>query len=339
MAGRLERKSETIPERVLLVYKHYAPDTGGIETAIKQYAQWYRALGWEVRVLCCAVSRSSTRREVVDGIQVLRCGTWGNIKSVPMSPAFFWHYWRETRQADLVHINLQFPWASMGYWLFGWARSCRWLVSYHMDVHRQKWLKRLTYPFDRYLLRRADSVMTSSPAMRDSSEVLSTLGRSIAILPYTLERFDPTPYRGDVMLTPSEEGLSDPGYFLFFGRLVEYKGTRPLVAAIRCCASERPDIRFVIFGRGPERLPFERLAADHPEQVTYIPEFVSEVRKYRLIQRASAILFPSVYPLGSFWHRSARSHGVWQAPDQLSAEYRRQLGSTRWRMRSDGASR
>ena len=38
-------------KKVLLVYKHYAPDTGGIETAIKQYTGWYLSMGLEVTVL------------------------------------------------------------------------------------------------------------------------------------------------------------------------------------------------------------------------------------------------------------------------------------------------
>ncbi|MBA2778998.1 glycosyltransferase [Billgrantia kenyensis] len=288
-------------KKVLLVYKHYAPDTGGIETAVKQYVQWYQAMGHEVTVLCCATSGSATRHERIDGVRVIRCGSWGHLKSVPLSPAFFWHYWRETRTADLVHVNLQFPWASMGYWLFGRTRSCRWLVSYHMDVHRQKCLKRLTYPFDRYLLTRADQVITGSPKLREHSEMLSAIERDIAILPYVLEggcveaALAPTaPAR------EAEQELPAPGYFVFFGRLVEYKGTRPMAAAMRRLAVEAPGIRFVVFGRGPEQGAFDRLATEFPEQVTVIPEFVSEHCKYQLIARSAAVLFPSVYPSEAF---------------------------------------
>ncbi|QTP58896.1 glycosyltransferase [Billgrantia antri] len=287
--------------KVLLVYKHYAPDTGGIETAVKQYVQWYQAMGHEATVLCCATSGSATRRECVDGVRVIRCGSWGHLKSVPLSPAFFWHYWRETRAADLVHVNLQFPWASMGYWLFGRMRNCQWLVSYHMDVHRQKLLKRLTYPFDRYLLTRADQVITGSPKLREHSEMLSAIERDIAILPYALEggcveaALAPTaPAR------EAEQELPAPGYFVFFGRLVEYKGTRPMAAAMRRLAVEAPGVRFVVFGRGPEQEAFDRLAKEFPEQVTVIPEFVSERRKYQLISRSAAVLFPSVYPSEAF---------------------------------------
>ena len=289
-------------KKVLLVYKHYAPDTGGIETAIKQYARWYLSMGVEVTVLCCATSVRTTRIEFIDGVRVIRCGSWGNLKSVPLSPAFFWHYWWETRLADLVHVNLQFPWASMGYWLFGRRRLCRWLVSYHMDVHRQKWLKRLTYPFDRFLLARADQVITGSPKLREHSEMLSSLERDIAILPYALEEGRVASALASPALNDSEteHELPAPGYFVFFGRLVEYKGTRPVAVAMRQLAVEAPDIRFVVFGRGPEQGPFDRLAVEFPQQVTVIPEFVSERRKYQLIDRAAAVLFPSVHPSEAF---------------------------------------
>lgn len=289
-------------KKVLLVYKHYAPDTGGIETAIKQYTGWYLSMGLEVTVLCCATSVMSTRIEFIDGVRVIRCGSWGNLKSVPLSPAFFWHCWRETRLADLVHVNLQFPWASIGYWLFGRRRLCRWLVSYHMDVHRQKWLKRLTYPFDRYLLARADQVITGSPKLREHSEMLSSLERDIAILPYALEeaRVASALASPELYDSETEDELPAPGYFVFFGRLVEYKGTRPMAAAMRQLAVEAPDIRFVVFGRGPEQGAFDRLAVEFPQQVTVIPEFVSERRKYQLIDRSTAMLFPSVHPSEAF---------------------------------------
>lgn len=297
----MEASASGTVRKVLLVYKHYAPDTGGIETAIKQYVQWYQAMGHEVTVLCCTTSGRTTRHERIDGARVIRCGSWAHLKSVPLSPAFFWHYWRETRAADLVHVNLQFPWASLGYWLFGRTRACQWLVSYHMDVHRQKWLKRLTYPFDRYLLQRADQVMTGSPQLREHSEMLSSIEREIAILPYALEggciesALAPTaPAR------EAEPELPAPGYFVFFGRLVEYKGTRPMAAAMRRLVVESPGIRFVVFGRGPEQEAFDRLAMEFPQQVTVIPEFVSERRKYQLIARSAAVLFPSVYPSEAF---------------------------------------
>lgn len=288
--------------KVLLVYKHFVPDTGGIETAIKQYARWYLSIGFDVTVLCCATSVRATRIESIDGVRVIRCSSWGNLKSVPLSPAFFWHYWRETRLADLVHVNLQFPWASMGYWLFGRKRLCRWLVSYHMDVHRQKWLKRLTYPFDRYLLARADQVITGSPKLREHSEMLSSLERDIAILPYALEVGSIESALASPVLNESgiEHALPAPGYFVFFGRLVEYKGTRPMAAAMRQLAVEAPDIRFLVFGRGPEQGAFDRLAVEFPQQVTVIPEFVSERRKYQLIDRSTAMLFPSVHSSEAF---------------------------------------
>lgn len=287
--------------KVLLVYKHYAPDTGGIETAIKQYVQWYQAMGLEVSVLCCATSGWTTRHERLEGVRVIRCGSWGHLKSVPVSPAFFWHYWRESRTADLVHVNLQFPWASLGYWLFGRTRACPWLVSYHMDMHRQKLLKRLTYPFDRYLLARADQVITGSPKLREHSEMLAAIERGIAILPYALkEECIESALAQTAPAREVEPELPPSGYFVFFGRLVEYKGTRPLAAAMRRLAVEAPSIRFVVFGRGPEQEAFDRLAEEFPQQVTVIPEFVSERRKYQLIARSAAVLFPSVYPSEAF---------------------------------------
>lgn len=302
MKSRFTEASRTSPRRVLLVYKHYAPDTGGIESSLSQQVKWYQEAGYDVSVLCCRKRGLKTQRETRNGALVLRCGSLGIVKSVPLSPFFFWYFWRMAVTVNIVHVHLQFPFASFAYWLFARRLKKRWYVTYHMDVYRQKWLKKLTYPFDRYLIRRADCVMTSSPPLKQYSEVLSTVQREFEILPYAIsdsfleEKGDAESQYNEI----SEAIDIIPGYLLFFGRLVEYKGTRTLSSVIKRCSLERPDIRFLVFGDGPERGLFESLATEYPHQVTFWGGFVNEKVKRKLIANSVAVLFPSIYPTEAF---------------------------------------
>jgi rhamnosyl/mannosyltransferase len=283
-------------KRILLVNKYYAPSTGGIETAVKQYAHWYSESGYDVTVLCCANERlMRSRREQIDGIQVLRAASFGNLLSVPLSFAFFWHFLLLARKASITHINLQFPSASLALVLTNWLIKGKTVVSYHCDVYRQRYLKRVTYLFDRLAVRKADLVITGSPALRQHSEVLRDVPREITPIPYTMDMqyVEQCLKRRAELVLP--EHFEREGYCVFFGRLVSYKGTESLDAAFRRLMAQDAPVNLVVFGIGPEEQRFWRLAEDFPGRVHFINDFVSDVEKYHLIRNARIFLFPSVY--------------------------------------------
>ncbi|MBV7583583.1 glycosyltransferase [Pseudomonas sp. PDM33] len=283
-------------KRVLLVNKYYAPSTGGIETAVKQYAHWYSESDHEITVLCCANERMiRSREERVDGIRVLRAASLGNLLSVPLSFAFFWHFLLQSRRADITHINLQFPSASLAMFLACWLIKGKTVVSYHCDVYRQRYLKRITYLFDRFAVRNADLVITGSPALRQHSEVLRDISREISPIPYTVD----LQYVEQCLSRRAEHVLPEhferEGYCVFFGRLVSYKGTESLDSAFRQLMARGAPVNLVVFGIGPEEQRFWKLAEDFPERMHFINDFVSDVEKYHLIRNSRIFLFPSVY--------------------------------------------
>lgn len=283
-------------KRILLVNKYYAPSTGGIETAVKQYAHWYQESGHDVTVLCCANTRMlRSRVEMIDGIRVLRAASLGNLLSVPLSFAFFWHFLRLALKSDVVHINLQFPSASLALWLTHWLIKGKTVVSYHCDVYRQRYLKKITYLFDRFAVRNADLVITGSPALREHSEVLGGIRREIGALPYSVDMEHVARCLEQPSTLQLPEHFQREGYCVFFGRLVSYKGTEPLDQAFRLLMERKEPVNLVVFGIGPEELRFWKLAEEFPERVHFINTFVSDVDKYHLINGAQLFLFPSVY--------------------------------------------
>lgn len=285
-----------LKKSVLLVNKYYAPSTGGIETAVKQYAHWYKDQGYEVLVLCCSATRARhSRRENIDGIDVLRTASFGNLLSVPLSPAFFWHFALNAIRAGIVHINLQFPLASLALFLTLKLIKGKTIVSYHCDVYRQRYLKKLTYLFDRFVARRADLLLCGSPALRDNSEVLANIGRKVEVLPYAIDLAHIERCLEQAPGVRIPEHFQSEGYCVFFGRLVTYKGSRPLETAFRQLMGSEEQINLVVFGAGPEEQRFRQLAEDYPHRVHFINAFLSDVDKYHLIRHSSMLLFPSVY--------------------------------------------
>lgn len=285
---------------VLLVARHYFPALGGIETAVRHYARWYKEMGFEVSVLCC-VSEPALRKkkEKIEGITIIRSASLGTLFSLPLSLSFFKDFLSLAKKADILHINLQFPLASMASLLLPKKPDQAFIVSYHSDVYTQKKLKLLTYPFDRILLKRSTVLITGSTALRVNSEVLAEIKQKIFILPYTVRTENILPSKRQKAVS-IPEAFSAKGYYLFFGRLVPYKGTAVLEEAFRFLMKKKAEIRLLIFGTGPESYRFQRLAAEFPESLHFIHEQLPQDEKYRLLSSAKAFLFPSVFPSEAF---------------------------------------
>lgn len=289
--------AQTVPKNdVLLVNKYYFPSTGGIETAVKQYAHWYEDQGHRVLVLCCAAKRAlRSRVEEIDGITVLRAASFGNLLSVPLSPAFLWHFARLASRARILHINLQFPLASMAFFLAHKVIKGKTVVSYHCDVYRQRYLKQFTYLFDRFAARRADLVLSGSPVLKERSEVLGNIGREVDVLPYAADLSHIEHCLAQPPGVQVPEHFASEGYCVFFGRLVSYKGCESLELAFRQLMERKEPVNLVVFGSGPEEQRFSKLSQDYPDRVHFINAFVSDVAKYHLIRNSRLFLFPSVY--------------------------------------------
>lgn len=285
---------------VLLVSKHYKPTIGGIETAVEQYAGWYRDEGKPVTVLCCSEGKQFlSKRERVDGIDIVRCASWAKWLSVPLSPSFFYYFFLLAPNFAIVHLNLQFPFASLAFFLFNWRIKGKKILTYHCDVYRQRLLKRITYIFDRYTANHVDILLTASPELRDKSEVLSRVRKKAVVVPYAVESLSTVNPAARVEDLIPATFVKD-SYDLFFGRLVTYKGTEIVHAAAERILCEDKDWRLVVFGEGPEAFRFRDLQRRFPKRVFFIEQFLNQDQKIALIISSRTVLFPSIYNSESF---------------------------------------
>ncbi|TYT75292.1 glycosyltransferase [Desulfobotulus mexicanus] len=287
-------------QTVLLVNKFYSPSIGGIETAVRQYAHWYREMGYRVIILCCShTPQKKTVKETIQGIEIIRTASMGNLFSVPISLPFFKYFFQLAPLCNLLHINLQFPWASMAFCLMKKKISGRTIISYHCDVYRQKKLKLITYLFDRKAVRDADTVITGSQILRERSEVLSKIKRTVKILPYSINLLQLDKYLNQ-QLIPLPDAFCSKGYYIFFGRMVNYKGVRIIEKAFMKLMLENKAVNLLVFGIGPESHRFHNLVKNYPENIIFYNQTFSQQKKYQMLKGAKAFLFPSQYPSEAF---------------------------------------
>lgn len=213
--------------RLLIVGKAYDPHIGGIETVMRQTAEYMRRYA-KVKVLCCRDDIGLTKREKIRGVPVTYAGSFGTAASCPVSLSFFGEFRRKVMLADTVELHLPFPLADLALLLSGYKG--RVIVAWHSDIVRQKKLLLLYRPLMKWLLRRADAILVATKAHIDSSPHLREFREKCVIVPYGI---DPAEYEIRPHLDPYAAQLydKDAKRILFTGRLVYYKGADVLLEA------------------------------------------------------------------------------------------------------------
>ena len=122
--------------KILLVNKFYSPTIGGVESVVRQHAQFLGDEGHQITVLCCSDSRSMrTRLEERDGVKVVRCASFGTYFSMPISPVFIVWLWILSFKSKLVFFHLPFPIATLSALAFPFRRP--FIVFWHSDIVQQ----------------------------------------------------------------------------------------------------------------------------------------------------------------------------------------------------------
>ncbi len=215
--------------KILEVNKAYFPHIGGIETLVKQYSEELgKYNNTEVRTLVCRDGRGKTYSENINGVRLTRAGSFGTYFSCPLSLSFIELFRKMAKNADIVHINVPFPLADTALMLSGYKGKV--IVSWHSDIVKQKKLLILYKPFLKYLLNRADCILTATDGHINGSEWLPKYRYKCKILPYGLNTDEYINIEKIPFLT---EKASNPDCIKIFftGRLVYYKGVDVLIKA------------------------------------------------------------------------------------------------------------
>lgn len=277
--------------KILLVGKMYAPDVGGMEKVVQQYAEFAAANGAQVEVLVFNSKPSLRDRiDVVRGIRVLRCASLGTLLSTPISWTFPFRLLTRMRNVDILHIHEPSPLAALVLALV--SPRAKLIVTWHGDVIRFGVLRRLLDSLHRVVLGRAFAVTTTSPKLIEHSRTLKLFREKMHVLPLSIEA-------QTFIKPPVAPKLDLPGrYALFLGRLTNYKGLEVLCEAL-------PYLSFagycvVIAGEGSQAELARKAMRDYPGKVHMIDRRVSEDEKHQLLWQCEAFLFPSTTPAEAF---------------------------------------
>jgi len=278
---------------ILHLYKDYFPVLGGIENYIRALAEAQVRRGHTVTVLVTHRGRH-TVEEDLNGVRVLKAGRLATVASAPLSLELPRLLARES--PDITHLHFPYPVGEISQWLVG--RNRPYVITYHADPTRlaQRAIMFVYTPLLRLILRRAQSVLATSPNYAATSLHLRHVPERTLSVPLGVDagRFTPAP--GDASTHPSTvaEGARtnlSTITILFVGRMRHYKGVDDLLRAMRHLPNAA---RLSLAGDGPKRAEWEALSRQLKlgERVTFLGDVPDEALP-ALYQSANIFALPA----------------------------------------------
>jgi rhamnosyl/mannosyltransferase len=273
------------------VFKTYFPRTGGgLEEAVRQCGTYAAAKGFDVKVVC--VGPADEQVMTPDGITARFYRQTLDFFSNPFSVSFARDFSNICRNTDLLHFH--FPWPTAEMLTLAHTGKTKALVTFHCDIHRALFLKKLYLPFIRRFLQQMDQICVTSWALYDSTPYLRPFRRKITQIPLFMneQRFQGLA-PADGRMVERIRGLGP--FALFVGVLRWYKGLDVLLDAAWKITGH-----VVIVGTGPL---YDHLAARiERENLTHVHllGFQEDKNLKWLIRQCRMIVLPSITPAEAF---------------------------------------
>jgi rhamnosyl/mannosyltransferase len=288
-------------KRVLQISNYLYPNIGGIEQVARDIANTLSADGnYEQKIICFnetarvgnfVCNRKETVHDVVDGIEVIRCGCITKQFSQSISLTFAGELEKimNTFQPDVVIFHYPNPFEAH-FLLPYFRRDFKFVLYWHLDIVKQKFLGKLFNGQTARLLERADTVIATSPLYIEGSPFLRKFRAKCNVIPNCIS--DTRLVVTEAIRQKAKEIRACNGDKIIcfgVGRHIPYKGFNYLVSA-----SQYLDGRFVIYIGGKGELTDElRTQAAGDKKIVFLGRVSDEdLMAYYLAM--DVFCFPSI---------------------------------------------
>jgi len=287
--------------RVLHISKYYYPFLGGTEQVARDMVKALIGTGAKQKVICfnedasdgnTTCKHGETRTDVIDGVDIIRCGYFLKARSQAVSATYGRELKRVMDEFRPNIIILHYPNPFVTHYLMKYrSRDFKLLVYWHLDITKQKLLKHLFHGQNLALIDRADKILGATPKHVDESAFTPQFGDKRYILPYMIDE-------GNLVITEEEieagkrikEKYAGKTLGFFIGRHVPYKGLTYLIKASKELGDA--DMHFLVAGSGELTESLKEEAKGDPK-VEFLGRITdSERRSY--LYACDIVLFPSI---------------------------------------------
>lgn len=236
-------------KRVLHISKYYYPFRGGTEQIAQDCVN--SLMGKYKQRVICFNDCNQDKTDIIDEIKVDRCGVFATISSQGLSVSIGKRLKKviEGFKPDIIIFHYPNPFVAR-YLLKYIPESTKLVIYWHLDIVKQRFLKKLFVGQNKKLVNRADVLIATSPTYVDGSPYLSSAREKCKVVPncINIERLQSSPEVEAKALEIKEQNKNKI-ICLAVGRHTEYKGFKYLIQAAHLL-----DDRFQIYitGKGEE---------------------------------------------------------------------------------------
>lgn len=235
-------------KRILQIPNYYYPHIGGIEKTC-QYLSEGLSDEYEVRVVCFSENKED-KVEQLNGVKLFKAGVFLDIARQSLSLSYFKILRSQIKEwkPDIIHFHYPNPFVT-ALLLPLIPKSTKLYVHYHLDITKQKKIYPFIKPFETALLKRADMIVTTSPAYLESSKPLTPFKSKIDILPSAVNVHDFDLTDADkAKVEEIKRKFGNKKIVFYVGRHVAHKGVGELVTAASLIKN---DCAIIVGGSGP----------------------------------------------------------------------------------------
>lgn len=247
-------------ERVLHIPNYMYPNIGGIEQVSRDIVDTLNENdNIEQKVICFnsdakdgdyVCNQKETVIDKVDGVDIIRCGCFKKVSSQSLSLTYSKELKRVITDFEptivIFHLPNPFVATLLEKHL---SKNFRLIIYWHLDIIKQKFLRKLFHSQNLRLLERADKIVATSPNYIEGSPYLNKFNKKCIVIPNCIR---PSRLEADELIMSKVERIkeSNQNKIVCFGigRHVPYKGFKYLVEASKYLGDE---FKVYIGGKGP----------------------------------------------------------------------------------------
>ena len=276
--------------RVFHISKYYFPYLGGVESICKYLVE---RMPQHITSVVCFNSQRENSVDEVNGHRIYRVGTLLNIARQALSLSYKnglqWAILAEKPDVIQFHWANPFPAILLRQVM---PKDVKLVLHWHMDIIRQWYLYWAVRPWEKWLIKRADRIVVTSPQYREGSKPLQKVKEKVRIVPNSIDESMFELQLEDEKRIQEIRALYNGKPIVFFmGRHTKYKGLRHLIEAEQYMMS---DCVIVIGGKGPLTKGLRALTKKRNSTRIHFVGRLSDDDLRCYLYAASVFAFPSV---------------------------------------------
>lgn len=217
--------------KVLHIGKFY-PFIGGIEKVIYDIMTGVSEKGIDCDLLCSSKTHKGCIVQLNQHSKIICASSIGEVANTMISFDIIFKIRKLAKNYNIIHIHHPDPMACLALFFSGYKGKV--ILHWHSDILKQKKLLKLYYPFQKWLLRRSDLILGTSPIYINCSKYLKPYILKTKCIPIGI---DPVTYSQSAVQHIKEKYAYKKIVFSV-GRFVEYKGFNYLIEAAKYLSKE-----------------------------------------------------------------------------------------------------